>query len=144
MHHLRIDDDIVAVLNDLVIVVINHRHHGRTSTGVRSPEIPKQQTALTDCLQLWAIEGAHARKRQPLLHLGGLTLCLGQIRNPAIGWINDHRGAVFTIDLHNFITAIQPECVVGSRRIAVTGRRPIRVTVLITPLLRRAGTRLKA
>ena len=32
----------------------------------------------------------------------------------------------------------------GSRRIAITGRRPIRVTVLITTLLRRAGTRLKA
>ena len=42
MNHLYHNDNVVLGLNDLIIIIVDDRHHRRTRTGIRCAEIPKQ------------------------------------------------------------------------------------------------------
>src|SRR6056300_1062055 len=125
VNHLRHEDNIVLGLHNLVIVVVDDRHHRWPSAGVRGTKIPKQETALSNSLQFGSIGYADARLLQPLLSLREMSLGSWQIRNLTVRRVDNHRCAVLSIDADNAVTTIEPERIVASGCVAIAWGRAI-------------------
>src|SRR5690554_813394 len=126
MHHLRHDHHVIWRLYDLIIIVVDDRHHRRPGTRVGRPEVIEQQTAFADGGHLWAEKCFRSMLGAPLVH----STLQGRVvaeRNASICRVDNHRCAVLAIDFADLYAAIQPEGVVSRRGIAVRGWWPVRV-----------------
>src|SRR5690606_10795200 len=117
---------VISVLHNLVIVVVDHRHHRRADTGVGGTEVIEQQAALAYGGHLWSQESLVTVNVPQLFHkiLFRSAFAIG---NTAIGWIDDHRCAVFAVDFYNLGATVQPEGVVGGCDVAILGWWPVRI-----------------
>ena len=114
--HFHQDHDIVLILHDPVVVVVQHRQHGRSPGGAETDQASFAQRALLRPVVSGLLPVSHE----------GEAGRFG-IGNPAVGGIDNEGSAIFAHHSGEPGTGVDPERVVPRVGIAVGRRRTIRV-----------------
>ena len=103
--HLHQNHDGVARLDDLIVVVVKHRHHGRAGGGTEAQNAALRKRAILDAVVAAEAGRAHLRRGDSRRY--GIF---------SVGRVDNQRRALDSVDAGELTAAIDEEVVVRAHR----------------------------